>query len=213
LGNFESRSNVCALTQDSVVQSPDGNKLEVCSYSGEVKQVLPLTEQEGDVISIDARGKYMVVVTSKSMIKMFDISRRTYKQLGVTRKFEIKSGETIGEIKDIALNSDGKKLAILCDQVPFPSIRIPDSKFYIYDIDMDKFLECKVSNNRVPIEAFWDQFDPRLLAIETEYAMTEDSTLNANDQTIISGSPNTKALANNTVEEINEDFGNFKKED
>jgi hypothetical protein len=74
-----------------------------------------MTEQEGDVVMIDARGKYMVVITSKSMIKLFDISRRTYKQLGVTRKFEIKSGETIGEIKGIALNADGKKLAILCD--------------------------------------------------------------------------------------------------
>ena len=38
-----------------------------------------MTEQEGDVIKIDARGKIMAVVTSKSMIKMFDISRRTYK--------------------------------------------------------------------------------------------------------------------------------------
>lgn len=57
----------------------------------------------------------MAVVTSKSLIKMFDISRRTYKQIGITRKFEIKSGELIGEIKDIALNLDGKKLAILCD--------------------------------------------------------------------------------------------------
>jgi hypothetical protein len=42
--------------------------------------------------------------------------------------------------------------------------------------------------------------------------MTEDTTLNANDQTIISGSP-TKNLNERTVEEINEDFGNFKKED
>lgn len=108
------------------------------------------------MIKIDARGKFMAVVTSKSMIKIFDISRRTYKQLGVTRKFEIKTGQTIGEIKDIALNADGKKLAVLCDLVPFPSIRIPDSKFYIYDIDMDKFLECKVAPNRVPVEAFWD---------------------------------------------------------
>jgi hypothetical protein len=141
---------------DSIVCSPEPGKLEVCSYTGEVKQVLPMTEQEGEVIKIESRGKYMVVVTSKQMIKMFDISRRTYKQLGVTRKFEIKNGETIGEIKDVALNSDGKKLAILCDQVPFPSIRIPDSKFYVYDVDMDKFLEHKVSANRVPIEAFWD---------------------------------------------------------
>jgi len=57
----------------------------------------------------------MVVITNKSMIKLFDISRRTYKQVGVTRKFEMKQGEPIGEIKDISLNSDGKKLAILCD--------------------------------------------------------------------------------------------------
>jgi hypothetical protein len=49
------------------------------------------------------------------MIKLFDISRRTYKQIGVTRKFEMKQGEPIGEIKDISLNADGKKLAILCD--------------------------------------------------------------------------------------------------
>lgn len=73
--------------------SSENNKLEVCSYSGEVKQVLPLTEQEGDVIKIEARGKYMVVITNKSMIKLFDISRRTYKQVGVTRKFEMKQGE------------------------------------------------------------------------------------------------------------------------
>jgi intraflagellar transport protein 140 len=169
LGNFESNSSVCALTgDDSIVQCQD-KELQVCSYFGEVKQVLPLTEQEGDVIKIDARGKFMAVVTSKSMIKIFDISRRQYKQLGITRRFEIKSGELIGEIKDIALNADGKKLALLSDQVLFGSNRIPDRKFYIYDIDMDSFMQFEVSKNRVPVEAFWDQTDARLLAIETEY--------------------------------------------
>ena len=125
-------------------------------------------------MKIDASGKYMVVVTSKSMIKLFDISRRTYKQIGVTRKFEIKSGETIGEIKGIALNSDGKKLAIISDQVPFPTVKIPDTKFYVYDVDMDKFLEFKVNPNRIPIEVFWDQHDARLLAVEAEYANLDE---------------------------------------
>lgn len=185
--------------------------MEVCSYSGEVKQVLPFTEQEGEVIKIDARGKYMAVITSKQMIKMFDVSRRTYKQLGVTRKFEIRNGETIGEIKDIALNADGKKLAILCDQCPFPSIRIPDQKFYVYDIDMDKFLEQKVAPNRVPIECFWDQHDARLLAIETEFAMTEDAN-NLNDTNALGNSP-VKGLNERTVAEIDADFEQFKKED
>ena len=44
LGNFESRSNVCALTLDSIVCSPEPGKLEVCGYTGEVKQVHPMTE-------------------------------------------------------------------------------------------------------------------------------------------------------------------------
>ena len=117
----------------------------------------------------------MAVVTSKSLIKIFDISRRQYKQLGVTRKFEIRNGEQIGQIKEIALNSDGKKLAILSDQVPFPSITIPDTKIYIYDIDMDNFMQFEISANHIPVEAFWDQQDARLLAIETEFAKLGDA--------------------------------------
>lgn len=74
-----------------------------------------MTENEGEVISIDARGRYMAVVTNKNMIKIFDISRRQYKQLGVTRKFEMKADVSLGEIKDISLNADGKKLCILAD--------------------------------------------------------------------------------------------------
>lgn len=34
---------------------------------------------------------------------------------------------------------------------------------------MDNFMEFQVANNRVPLEAFWDQNDKRLLAVETEY--------------------------------------------
>jgi len=83
----------------------------------------------------------MAVVTSANMIKMFDISKDEYKQIGVTRRFELKAGISLGEIKEISLNSDGKKLCILADQQPFPSVRVPDTKFYVYDIDMDNFME------------------------------------------------------------------------
>lgn len=93
--------------------------------------------------------------------------------MGVTRKFEIQAGKQLGEIKDITLNADGKKLAILVDQVPFGSVRVPDTKFFVYDIDMDKFMEYPVSASRIPVEAYWDQQDPRLLAVETEYFKNE----------------------------------------
>ena len=80
-----------------------------------MKQMLPMTENEGEVTLIDVKNRYMAVISANNMIKIFDISRRQYKQIGVTRKFEIKSGEPLGEIKDISLNADGKKLCILAD--------------------------------------------------------------------------------------------------
>ena len=57
----------------------------------------------------------------------------------------------------------------------------------------------------MPIEAFWDQADSRLLAIETEYALTDDLSLGAGEVA--------KPLNERTVEEINEDFSNQKKEE
>ena len=48
----------------------------VRAYSGEVKQVIPFAEQDGEVTKMDAKGKYMALATSNSQIKMFDISRR-----------------------------------------------------------------------------------------------------------------------------------------
>jgi hypothetical protein len=38
-----------------------------------------MSENEGEVLQIDARGKFMAVVTSGNMIKMFDISKDEYK--------------------------------------------------------------------------------------------------------------------------------------
>ena len=65
----------------------------------------------------------------------------------------------------------------MSDHLPFPSITIPDTKIYIYDIDMDNFMQFEVSPNRIPVEAFWDQQDARLLAVETEYAkLTGDNS-------------------------------------
>jgi hypothetical protein len=52
-----------ALTEDSVIQNEEGNKIQVCSFSGEVKQVIPMAEAEGEVNLMDVKGRYMAVVT------------------------------------------------------------------------------------------------------------------------------------------------------
>ena len=110
----------------------------------------------------------MVVVTANNTIRIWDVSRRNLKQVGMTWRFE-RNGETLGDIKHISINGTGKKISIVAEQSPIPSIKIPDTKFYIYDIDLDMFYDHEVDYNRVPTETTWDLEDERLLAVETEY--------------------------------------------
>lgn len=170
IGTFETNSKIMALHEDSVFQSKE-NKIEVLNYQGEVKQIIPLTEQDGEVVLIEVVNKNMAVITSNNMIRVFDISRRNIKQLGMTRRFGEKNQASI---KGVALNADGKRLAIVADQIVMPSVKVPDVKFFIYDVEMDTFMNYELENDRVPLEAFWDQQDARLLCVETEYMKMSD---------------------------------------
>lgn len=50
---------------------------------------------------------------------------------------------------------------------------------------MDKFMEQEVSINRVPMDAFWDQNDPRLFGIETEYVKDLSKEADAEESQIM----------------------------
>lgn len=112
-------------------------------------------------------NKHMVVVTANNTIRIWDVSWWNLKQVGMTWRFE-KNGESLGDIKHIAINCSGKKISIVAEQT-YPSIKIPDTKFYVYDVDLDIFYEQEVEYNRVPTETCWDIEDEWLLAVETEY--------------------------------------------
>ena len=56
--------------------------------------------------------------------------------------------------------------------------------------------------NRVPLEAFWDQSDKRLLAVETEYIKDLGRGTTLDDDVVAGG----KALDNIKLEEIENDF-------
>ena len=75
---------------------------------------------------------------------------------------------------------------------------------------MDNFMEFQVSNNRVPLEAFWDQQDKRLLVVETEYVKDLGK-----GTTLEEGNPEglKPALESIKMEEIENDFKNKKSED
>ena len=80
----------------------------------------------------------MVIWTTNNYIRIFDLSRREYKQVGMTRRFEDSSGP-LGKIRQCAINSDGSKVVIVSDKIVENAVSA-DTKFYIYDVDMDNFI-------------------------------------------------------------------------
>ena len=73
-------------------------------------------------------------------------------------------------------------------------------------------MEFQVSNNRVPLEAFWDQNDKRLLAVETEYIKDLGNKGSTMDAGATEGGIKPQGLDNIKLEEIDNDFKNRKAE-
>jgi hypothetical protein len=74
-------------------------------------------------------GKTLVLWSTGNYFRRYDLGRKEFRQLGVTRKFENAEGP-LGKIKFCSVNSDGTKVGILAEE---------ESNFYLYDDETDSF--------------------------------------------------------------------------
>lgn len=180
-GKFNKVSHKCAVHKESVLVYGKG-QLEVCNVQGIVKQTISMPESEGEVTAIDIQGDTMVVTTD-TLIKIFDLTRREYKLKGMARKFEDKQGQSHGIIRGSCVNAAGNKVALLVDQAPKPNIVFPDSSIFIYDCDIDNFMYHDFGNSQIPVDIAWDTYDQRLLLVETEcFAVVSDEDNKVEEQ-------------------------------
>ncbi|CAG9334634.1 unnamed protein product [Blepharisma stoltei] len=166
VGTFNKKCFIAAVHRDSIIIYTEG-QIEICNMQGTVKQTVLMPESEGEVNCINVMGDNMLI-TTESHIKLFDLSRREYKQRGMPRKFEDKQGQSLGIIKGGSINANGTKVALLVDQAPKSSIIFPDSTIYVYDSDIDNFMHHDFGYTQIPVDSCWDTQDPRLLFVETE---------------------------------------------
>jgi hypothetical protein len=59
-------------------------------------------------------GKTMVAWSVNNYFRIYDLGRREYRQVGVTRRFENQDGP-LGRIRQCCVNADGSKVGILAD--------------------------------------------------------------------------------------------------
>eukprot|EP00927_Polykrikos_kofoidii_P019571 TRINITY_DN19165_c2_g1_i1.p1 TRINITY_DN19165_c2_g1~~TRINITY_DN19165_c2_g1_i1.p1 ORF type:complete len:1451 (-),score=223.71 TRINITY_DN19165_c2_g1_i1:186-4538(-) len=167
-----------AQGQEKSVAIAVGPKLFITNVQGNVQKVLQFSpEVEGLPICIDVRGAFLVASTTLNVIKVWNVSRSTPKQIGAPRKFEGAEENSLGEIRSVRINSDGTRVSMLVDQrlsrlssaglqCGGSGARVPDGRIFVYDLDGDCFLDYSVGKNRVPVGHSWEGGDPRLMAIE-----------------------------------------------
>jgi intraflagellar transport protein 140 len=76
----------------------------------------------------------------------------------------------LGEIRDASVNCKGNVIIFLIDSMVNSEMRVPETKFILFDIEMDSFVDYEISPNRIPTEVMWDSSDQRIFGIQTEYA-------------------------------------------
>ncbi|TKC51497.1 hypothetical protein EI555_020036, partial [Monodon monoceros] len=187
-GTFLCESPVLAMHEENVY-TVEPNRVQVRTWQGTVKQLLPFSETEGNPCFFDICGNFLVVGTDLAHFKSFDLSRREAK-VHCSCKSLAGLVPGVGGMASLRCNANGSKISILLSKAD----NSPDSRICLYDVEMDTVTildfkrgqidqretlsfngqETKKSQalagerltNLVPVSHFWDQSEPRLFVCE-----------------------------------------------
>ncbi|XP_070580461.1 intraflagellar transport protein 140 homolog isoform X2 [Ptychodera flava] len=203
VGTFTTESTIVAVYDQNVYTTEPG-KIQVRTFQGTVKQLISFSEIEGEPISLDINGYFMVVGTSTGYIKVFDLSRREAK-LHTNPKCLLESLPKFGTIVSAKINCNGTKVSVLSTA---PS-GVPEPTMYVWDVDMDTTTNFDFAvghgeqedfsqsdekeedqtdvergrseaardiAGRYPVSHYWDPQEPKLMVCEAKLLPTTEQT-------------------------------------
>ncbi len=132
VGEFDVNCDGIAA-HDANVYTLEGERINVRSFQGIVKQTLTLTENEGQGTHIDVFGKFLVVGTSNAFVKIWDLSKRDARLHvhPIHLKERVPDFQCIGEVK---LNSTGAFLSVCNSTGPGQPVSC-DGFLYVLDLE------------------------------------------------------------------------------
>ncbi|XP_067291267.1 intraflagellar transport protein 140 homolog isoform X2 [Pseudorasbora parva] len=183
-GSFQCESAALAL-HDENIYTIEPNRVQIRTPQGTVKQLLVFSEAEGNPTLLSVCGSYLAVGTDTSHVRVFNLTRREAKALGVTKNL-CELIPDLGALRSVKCNASGSQLSVLVTQVNGR----PDNKVYFYDIELDTlsyfdFFTGRPESSlalsddsqrtqcegelaaRCPVSQFWDENEPRLFVCET----------------------------------------------
>lgn len=164
IGSVPLKTVNCAVTGADTILVTTDYGFNQMMLTGQVKQTVNFPESEGKVLGFHIQGSWLVVWTQNSYLKIFSITAKECKQVSVSRRFEDSKGP-LGIIKTCTINSDGTKVGIIATLMNGAVSTI----FYVYDTEVDTFLNYDLGSSKIPVALYWDHKDKRFFGIQTEF--------------------------------------------
>lgn len=150
-------------------------RVEVANLSGSVIRTMTLGEADGSPTHVDIHGTHLVVGTTKGVMQKWDVARNP-PVVKITRKFEDR-GKQLGQITCVRMSSDGMRFGMLSKRANSAgAFTIPDTNIFVYDVEMDQFLNYDCGPHHFPVSLYWDCEDSTLIGAEVHRSFEAKST-------------------------------------
>uniref|UniRef100_A0A672N0M4 Intraflagellar transport 140 n=1 Tax=Sinocyclocheilus grahami TaxID=75366 RepID=A0A672N0M4_SINGR len=189
-GSFQCESPALVVHEENIY-TVEPNRVQIRTPQGTVKQLLAFSEAEGNPTQLSVCGSYLAVGTDTCHVRVFDLTRREAKAMGVMKNLSELIPD-LGALRSVKCNASGSQLSVLIAQVNGR----PDNKVYFYDIELDTLShfdfftgrpESSLAQSedsqrtrcegelaaRCPVSQFWDENEPRLFVCETVHVNSD----------------------------------------
>uniref|UniRef100_A0A671LI78 Intraflagellar transport protein 140 homolog n=1 Tax=Sinocyclocheilus anshuiensis TaxID=1608454 RepID=A0A671LI78_9TELE len=165
-GSFQCESPALVVHEENIY-TVEPNRVQIRTPQGTVKQLLAFSEAEGNPTQLSVCGSYLAVGTDTCHVRVFDLTRREAKAMGVTKNLSELIPD-LGALRSVKCNASGSQLSVLIAQVQKRLFLKGFSNVHCENLYLNLRTRCEGElAARCPVSQFWDENEPRLFVCET----------------------------------------------
>uniref|UniRef100_A0A8C2CEQ9 Intraflagellar transport 140 homolog (Chlamydomonas) n=1 Tax=Cyprinus carpio TaxID=7962 RepID=A0A8C2CEQ9_CYPCA len=154
--SFQCESPALVVHEENIY-TVEPNRVQIRTPQGTVKQLLAFSEAEGNPTLLSVCGSYLAVGTDTCHVRVFDLTRREAKAMGVTKNLSELIPD-LGALRSVKCNASGSHLTnVHCEN--------------LY-LNLRTRCEGELAA-RCPVSQFWDENEPRLFVCETVHVNSD----------------------------------------
>jgi intraflagellar transport protein 140 len=153
-GEFDCECSAIAIHNQNIICAEKAG-IEIRNMQGDSVQRLHLNEEEGAVSSMYVNGSFLVIGTTRAVLRVFDLTQSDAHSTGICKLVK----KEVDSILQVRINCTGTRASFI-GTVDL----VVDASFWVWDIETDALHTFSFSvRGRVPREHCWDAAEAKLL--------------------------------------------------